>query len=1106
MHGDFSRDTFRPERRYRSVRLQQGRVSVDADWNEQADIRDYLERTALTDVIGQSGTPEPGGFGITIAGDGSVRVGAGHFYVQGILVENGAERTLPNQPFLPGVPLPTAPGIYYAYLDVHQRLRTHLHDALLREVALDGPDTAARKQVVWQVRLERSGNVGDPLTCANFESGWLPTGATSTGRIRARAETPPPDANECLVPPGAGYRRQENQFYRVEIHTPGASGVATFKWSRENGSVLARLTGIDGDVLSIDPPGRDDVLGWAPGNWVELSDDGRALRGEPGVLVKLGPVDGDRLTVADWGSGGALTMASFGEAPTVRRWDSEGALPLTAAGAFIPLEGGVEIEFDPDPANGAYVTGDYWSFPARTATGAVEWPLDGIGNPVFVGRHGTTHGYASLALLQFDGTTWTLLSDCRNIFPPLTGLITLLHAGGDGQESLPGEPLRRSLRVAAFRGRFPVANIRILFTAAGAGRVADAAANLAAAGSTFETVTNADGLAECFWQLENDLTQPVQTLEARLLDSGGTPQPAAIFFVGNLSLASGVFYETDPGCANLAGLTTVQDAVSRITHIASLYPRSGDGQHLTPGSPAAPLVAVVSSPCGPVANAIVRFTVTAGAGTLAGGPGPVDITTDADGLATVAWQPDTATPNQTVDATLVSGFEAAAPPLTAQFATSLNLNDGGGVACSATVGPNGQFATLAKAFDALFRSDAAPDIAICLLAGDHVLDEGLELVQPDNQRWHVEISGSGRGTRILQRNKPIIVRGLGSFALRHLDLRAEEVERPLQVSQVDEFTLEDCQVEQSSLQTVLVTVEEARRIHFHDTRLASHFPVLGRLFEGIDRLEIKRILELEVDPAKRLQLLAARLFDIDKQVAADAVNRVAEFGLGQSNLDDQIRQEYKNLATRTQREIISAQPQQNREERQRAINVAIAFLTRLLFSDALAIGDARADTTLEHCTLLGRVYLYGVKASGLDVEQFRQFARRLMDGGMELGPFLGEFRAVSCRVVHLRLDQAVLQLIENERNWRNLYRTIHLDGNEFLGGSTHLMLSSHITLDANRLAAATPGELAILGICESGTVTGNSGPNKAIIAMGVRGGLTSGSVLFVANHLQVLNP
>ncbi|MGV3723119.1 MAG: DUF6519 domain-containing protein, partial [Actinomycetota bacterium] len=237
MQGDFSRDTFRPERGYSSVRLQQGRVSVDADWNEQADIQAYLERTALTDVIGASGTPEPGGFSLTVAGDGSLVVGAGRYYLQGILAENIEDRTLPAQPFLPGVPLPTDPGIYYAYLAVQERLVNHLHDALLREVALDGPDTAARKQVVWQVRLERFGAIGDPLTCANFGGGWLPAGAESTGRLRARAETPPPDANECLVPPGSGYRRQENQFYRVEIHDAGGPGVATFKWSRENGSV-----------------------------------------------------------------------------------------------------------------------------------------------------------------------------------------------------------------------------------------------------------------------------------------------------------------------------------------------------------------------------------------------------------------------------------------------------------------------------------------------------------------------------------------------------------------------------------------------------------------------------------------------------------------------------------------------------------------------------------------------------------------------------------------------------------------------------------------------------------------------------------------------------
>jgi hypothetical protein len=35
MKGDFSRFTFRPSKGYTSVRMQQGRVSLDSDWNEQ---------------------------------------------------------------------------------------------------------------------------------------------------------------------------------------------------------------------------------------------------------------------------------------------------------------------------------------------------------------------------------------------------------------------------------------------------------------------------------------------------------------------------------------------------------------------------------------------------------------------------------------------------------------------------------------------------------------------------------------------------------------------------------------------------------------------------------------------------------------------------------------------------------------------------------------------------------------------------------------------------------------------------------------------------------------------------------------------------------------
>jgi hypothetical protein len=45
MKGDFSRLPFDQGKRYTSVLLQQGRVTLDSDWNEQAFIRERLERT-----------------------------------------------------------------------------------------------------------------------------------------------------------------------------------------------------------------------------------------------------------------------------------------------------------------------------------------------------------------------------------------------------------------------------------------------------------------------------------------------------------------------------------------------------------------------------------------------------------------------------------------------------------------------------------------------------------------------------------------------------------------------------------------------------------------------------------------------------------------------------------------------------------------------------------------------------------------------------------------------------------------------------------------------------------------------------------------------------
>ena len=39
LKGDFTRNTFKKEKHYSGVRMQQGRVQLDADWNEQVDIQ-----------------------------------------------------------------------------------------------------------------------------------------------------------------------------------------------------------------------------------------------------------------------------------------------------------------------------------------------------------------------------------------------------------------------------------------------------------------------------------------------------------------------------------------------------------------------------------------------------------------------------------------------------------------------------------------------------------------------------------------------------------------------------------------------------------------------------------------------------------------------------------------------------------------------------------------------------------------------------------------------------------------------------------------------------------------------------------------------------------
>ena len=439
MKGDFTRSTFTPAKHYTSVRMQQGRVPMDADWNEAQDIGKHLDETTRIDVIGRCGFPEDdAGFGLVEATPTApVRFGAGKGYVNGILCVNDRPVSLTDQPHLPGYALPETDGTYLAYLDVWERHITALEDPTIKEVALGGPDTATRLQTIWQIKLaaiERSDD-GAPPDCADYQA-WVPSDRTGTGRMKARAALDPTDERPCIVPAQAGYRRLENQLYRVEIHQGGAADTATLKWSRDNGSIVSAWNGPDAPdtQLAVSTIGRDNVLRFSANQWVELSSDATELNNQPGQLARVNQAEGQRLEIDR-----SVDRTDFVGNPKVRRWDhvAEGGAIALEEGRWLTLESGVQVWFEP---GGSYHTGDYWLIPARTIGATVVWPQNDSGTDDGDGSEdpaaltvpdGIQHRYCALGLLQRTNGTWEQLQDCRPLFPPLTDLPLNTQACGE---------------------------------------------------------------------------------------------------------------------------------------------------------------------------------------------------------------------------------------------------------------------------------------------------------------------------------------------------------------------------------------------------------------------------------------------------------------------------------------------------------------------------------------------------------------------------------------------------------------------------------------------------------------------------------------------------
>jgi len=447
MRGDFSRIRFNRSKNYTATLQQQGRVELDADANEQRFIEDFLRRSETIDVIGEVGGPaNDAGFEITVLND-EILIGPGRYYVDGLMCENLTNLSYDNQQFLLNNPMPASALVanlqnlteqgqqgvaLQVYLEVWERLVTALDDPCLLEPALGRTDTTTRLQTVWRVvaGLVTVADVQNPAgsslspCCQSMYNVQLPA---STGTMCAQT-SPPSDDCGCEPVPAAGFQGIENQLYRVEIHQTGDQTSATFKWSRENGSVVSAITGISGSTLQLNSLGPDANLGYQVGQWVELTDDTYqfgATPNQPGMLYQVQSIQPADLSVT---LAGSVTPVDPTQNARMRRWDQTGpsatstGIPVSAGP--IQLENGIEVCF----TDGTYQVGDYWTIPARTATGQIDWPpCDSDGNQ-YQPPQSISVQVAPLACVHWSsspnlpGTGSLIIDDCRRFFSPLTDL------------------------------------------------------------------------------------------------------------------------------------------------------------------------------------------------------------------------------------------------------------------------------------------------------------------------------------------------------------------------------------------------------------------------------------------------------------------------------------------------------------------------------------------------------------------------------------------------------------------------------------------------------------------------------------------------------------
>ena len=412
MASDRARVSYDPSRKWRGVIGQQGRVTVEADWNEAVMIGEERDRQVALDVIGPVGTPDRG-YAVTAAPPhrerpgsvpGDLTIGPGTLYLGGERLDLAEKVRYSAQPdWLDHSTDPMWRGEHarhdgdlrheLVYLLAAAQEVSAVEDPALADVALGGPDTMQRWRILQHfVRCpSESGTcegARDALERSLASYGLTFDPAQMTARSAARLEVSfSAAAGRSWSTAAGGYLGSENQMIRVMVSgIDAATGQPTIVWGFDDASFLYRVTAVPGSgatTLTLASAPVDSYHHPRRGQAVELLRDAVKLTESDFIASSSGFVS--TVTEAYQPAGRTLVIAGGPDEPGgysgdylaaertpqlyLRVWQ---AVAQAEPGQPVPL-GDTGVCVTLTSSNGFHV-GDFWHFALRPVQPAIVYP------------------------------------------------------------------------------------------------------------------------------------------------------------------------------------------------------------------------------------------------------------------------------------------------------------------------------------------------------------------------------------------------------------------------------------------------------------------------------------------------------------------------------------------------------------------------------------------------------------------------------------------------------------------------------------------------------------------------------------------------------------